>query len=208
VLAVYGLTALAFALFPNRGTPQMASANEPAIFVCTSLAHADIVLPLSDPLVDWRKRFGTVITPDLPGNLYVAFGWGDLVFFRETPEWQDLQPSLAALALTGRNDTALRVVVVNPPDSDPECRAVNLARENRRKLVGFILATLKDETDGGPYMHKGSSRFEAFYVARGTYGPFNTCNQWVADGLREAGLPHARFAPFSFSVKWPLQNVP
>jgi Protein of unknown function (DUF2459) len=49
------------------------------------------------------------------------------------------------------------------------------------------------------------SAFEAYYPAKGHYGAFHTCNQWIANGLAAAGLPHAWFSPFGFGVTWPLK---
>jgi uncharacterized protein (TIGR02117 family) len=206
-IVLYTIAALAFALLPVKGQPQRPSQDDPAVYVCASLAHADIVLPLNDPLVDWRLYFGKFIQSDLPSHLYLAFGWGDLVFFRETPTWGDVRLSTASMALLGQHETALRVVVVDPPANDPECRRVQIEGKGRRKLIDHVLATLQLDSFGVPKEQKSASRFEVYYIAKGSYGPFHTCNQWVADGLGKADLPHAVFAPFSFSVMWPLDGV-
>lgn len=199
LIVAYLLAALGFALCPQSGRPQQAE-GEPVVYVCTSLAHADIMLPSRDPLVDWSALFPTVARPGLPAEAYLAFGWGDLRFFRETPTWSDVRPATALGALAGLNDAALRVVAVTPPANEPDCLPLEVDRAGRQALIDHVRATLAAETPAA------QDRLEAFYLAKGRYSPFRTCNQWVADGLAAAGLPYARFAPFSFSVTWPLET--
>jgi uncharacterized protein (TIGR02117 family) len=205
LLAVlYVVTALSFALLPVSGRPQQAD-GEPLVYVCTSLAHADIMMPSRDPLIDWSAHFPAVTPPGLPAGAYLAFGWGDLRFFREVPTWADVRPSIALSALAGLNDTALRVMAVNPPGSDPDCQPLHIDRAGRQALIDHVRATLAHETQSRPV---AQAYLEAYYLAKGRYSPLRTCNQWVADALAAAGLPHARFAPFSFSLTWPLERSP
>jgi uncharacterized protein (TIGR02117 family) len=200
LIVLYLIAALGFALLPVSGRPQQAE-SEPVVYVCTSLTHADIVLPSHDPLIDWSALFPTVVRPNLPDEAYLAFGWGDLRFFRETPSWADVRPAIALSALVGLNDTALRVMAVNPPVNNPECMPLAVDRAGRQALIDHIRATFADETPAA------QDRLEAYYIAKGRYSPLRTCNQWVAEGLAAAGLPYARFAPFSFSINWPLETL-
>lgn len=200
----YLIAALGFALLPAAGRPQQAE-GEPVVYVCASLAHADIMMPSRDPLIDWRTLFPTVVPPALPADAYLAVGWGDLRFFRETETWADVKLTTALSALAGLNDTALRVMAVNPPAADPECRPLRIDRAGRQALIEHIRASLADEAQHLPAAQTG---LEAYYLARGRYSPLRTSNQWVADALAAAGLPYARFAPFSFSVTWPLNSKP
>ena len=47
-ILLYGLVALICALSPIRGRPQSVGADDPALFVCASLAHTDIVVPIGE----------------------------------------------------------------------------------------------------------------------------------------------------------------
>ncbi|CAM5773359.1 hypothetical protein LMIY3S_04152 [Labrys miyagiensis] len=204
--AFFILVAFAFALLPARGRGQSAE-GEPPLYLCASLAHADIVMPGSDPLVDWGRLFPEVVTPSLPPQAYLAFGWGDLTFFRETPSWGDLKVSTAISALAGQHETALRIVAVNPPKDRPDCLTLRVDRAGRRALIAHIEATLRLDAADRPQWRPGGAGLEAYYLAKGRYSPLRTCNQWAAEGLAAAGLPHALFAPFSFSVTWPLSAL-
>ena len=205
--AIYALAAVGFALAPASGRPQLAADAEPLVYVCASLAHTDIVLPLDDPLTDWRAIFPEVATTALPPNTYLAFGWGDLRFFQETPQWSDLKVSTASAAFLGLHPTALRVLAIRAPAAgEADCPQLALDREGRKALIQHIRETLDLGPGGQAQLQPGGGRFEAYYLARGRYSPMRTCNQWVAEGFAAAGLPHARFAPFSFSVLWPLEK--
>lgn len=198
---LYVIAALGFALFPASGRPQQQAESEPLVYVCTSLAHADIVMPSRDPLIDWSPLFPAVTPQGLPAEAYLAFGWGDLRFFQETPTWADVRLPVALGALAGLHDTALRVIAVDPPSGDADCRALRVDRQGRQALIDHVRASL---ADGAPSQPVAQAGLEAYYLAKGRYGPLRTCNQWVAEGLAAAGLPYARFAPFSFSITWPL----
>lgn len=205
VLAALALAALTFALLPVQGRLQQA-AGEPAVYLCASLAHTDIVLPSRDPLIDWGGLFPEVVPADLPPQVYLAFGWGDLRFFRETPRWADVKLSTVAGALLGQHDTALRIVAINPPAGKPGCLSLQIDRAGRQALIGHIQASLLRDGSGQPQYQPGGTGLEAYYLAKDRYGPQRTCNQWASEALGAAGLPHARFAPFSFSVTWPLSS--
>jgi uncharacterized protein (TIGR02117 family) len=204
IAVLYLIAALGFALFPASGRAQQAQ-GEPTVYVCTSLAHADIVMPSRDPLIDWNALFPAAGPREPPADAYFAFGWGDLRFFRETPTWADVRLSTAIGALASLNDAALRVIAINVPTGDPDCRPLAVDRAGRQALIDHIRASLVDGARPRPAARAG---FEAYYIAGGQYGPLRTCNQWVADALAAAGLPHARFAPFSFSITWPLETRP
>lgn len=199
LIVSYFIAALVFALFPVAGRIQQAD-GEPAVYVCTSLAHADIVMPSQDPLIDWHSLL-PALPPGLPAEAYLAFGWGDLRFFLETPRWADVRLPVALGALAGLHDTAILVVAVSPPADDLDCHALRVDRAGRQALIGHILASL---ANGVSPRLVAQSGFEAYYLAKGRYGPLRTCNQWVAEALGLGGLPHARFAPFSFGITFPL----
>ena len=92
------------------------------------------------------------------------------------------------------------IKAITLPANEPDCVPLEVDRAGRQALIDHVRATLAAETPAA------QDRLEAFYLAKGRYSPFGTCNQWVADGLAAAGLPSARFAPFSFSITWPLET--
>ncbi|TSD85310.1 DUF2459 domain-containing protein [Mycobacterium sp. KBS0706] len=201
---LYVGVALALALVPLNGRAQATS--DPPAYVCATLTHTDIVLPARDELVDWTAVFPDSVLVAFVPNLHVAFGWGDLTFYRETPSWADLRFRTAIAALFGGGPSALHVAYVLDPAGVPGCTRLALDREGREALIGFIRATAALDPAGRGVLAAppGTGTHEAFYVARGTYRPWRTCNVWTVEALRTAGAPTALWAPFSFGVMWPL----
>lgn len=204
ICAAYVGAAIMAATLLARGSNAPAEAGEPLIFVCATPFHAEILLPVEDGAADWREVFPDLLPEEIPAGAMLAFGWGDLGFFRDVPEWTDLTFSSAVAALSGLNEVAMRVSVVMPPSPSAECRPLHVDKAARSRLAQHILSTFARGDGGGVLRHDGGSRFTGFFAAHGRYSPFRTCNQWVADAMAEAGLPHAPFAPFSFGVLWPL----
>ena len=205
--ASYAMVAFLCAVLPADGRAMGETTGEPPVYVCASLAHADVILPLHDPLQNWEMMFPEVAPARLPQEVMLAIGWGDLNFFRNTPTWADVRFSTAARALLGQGTSALRVVAVNPPKQTPGCLRLKIDRGGRQALIDQVRKSLLLGADGKPQRQAGGEGFEAYYLAQGRYGPFNTCNQWASQELGAAGLPHAWFAPFSFGVMWPLEAV-
>jgi uncharacterized protein (TIGR02117 family) len=200
---IYGLAALACALLPVSGRPQALVARDPVLFVCASLAHTDIVIPLSDDIGDWRSAFFSV-AGDIPDDAYIAVGWGDLGFYRETPRWRDLKAGTALRALAGVGPATLHVLAVNARGPASGCVRIIVDRAGRQALARFILASAENDSSGFPLLIEQPRPGEAFYAAKGRWSPWRTCNAWAAEALAEAGLPTAIWAPFSFGVTWPL----
>ena len=201
-IGLFAAAAVVSALVPIAGEAHSQKGPTSPVYVCATLAHADIVLPQDDPLISWDKSFPAIDSWNLRPDAMLAFGWGDIVFFRETPNWADVRLAVAFTALTGQNGTALRIMGVRAPVGDPDCIRLELEEPARAALIRHIVRTRRADGSCMP----GLTRVEMLCEAVGHYSPLSTCNQWVADALASAGLPHAWFAPFSFDVMWPLQN--
>lgn len=203
---LYVAMATVLALLPIGGRAQAVAASDPPAYVCATVTHTDIVLPARDGLVDWTAVFPDAVPVAFVPNLHVAFGWGDLTFYRETPSWADLRFSTAMAALFGGGPSALHVAYVLDPAGVPGCTRLALDRAGRQALIETIRGTAALGPDGrGVLMAPaGTGTYEAFYAAHGTYRPWRTCNVWTAEALRAAGAPTALWAPFSFGVMWPL----
>ena len=193
------------ALTPVLGRAQNIKPTDPPIFICANFAHSEIVMPITDSEIDWQSMFELADVKLAHPELYLSFGWGDLAFFQQTGTWEDMRFDTSVAALMGGRPTTLRVVVQKIPRGDPECLMLVIDAEGRRALAGHIRETLATIP---PILASGSTKYERYYIAKGRYGIFHTCNQWVSDGLRKAGLPYAWYAPFSFDVTWPLYKIP
>jgi Protein of unknown function (DUF2459) len=121
---------------------------------------------------------------DYSGRKYLEVGWGDDDGYRKP-----LTTGIALKALAGSKRTVLLAdgfSTLRAKLADPKCSiaAVDLSAAGFARLCQHIDQTYARDETGRP-IRLG----EGWYRARGTYSAFNTCNTWVASGLRKAGCP-------------------
>jgi hypothetical protein len=122
---------------------------------------------------------------DYAGRKYIEVGWGDDDGYRKP-----LTSGIAMKALMGSKRTVLLADGFSQPIpgkyNDPKFTvlAVDLSEAGFARLCDHIQQTYALDDRGRPIWLG-----EGWYRARGTYSAFNTCNTWIASGLRKAGCP-------------------
>lgn len=198
----YLLAAVTGSLLPvNRGWQEPAAGT--TIYLRSNGFHVDIVMPARAQGLDWSAVLppSDVSDPPLPVRWY-GFGAGERRVYLETPTWGDLTPRTVWAALTGGE----RVLHVDQTaEAGFELRAIRLRPEEYRRLWSAIRA----EFDGPPRRidHPGYGSDDAFYTARGRASAVQTCNQWVADRLRLAGVKTSAWTPFAAGLMWRYRPV-
>ena len=142
--------------------------------------HTGLTVKRSDiPPNSWPANL------DLAASRYIEVGWGDDNGYRKP-----LTSGIAMKALMGSNRTVLladgfsQTVPAKYNDRRFTVLAVDLSAAGFARLCDHIQQTYALDATGRPIrLEKG------WYRARGTYSAFNTCNTWVAAGLRKAGCP-------------------
>lgn len=142
--------------------------------------HTGLAVKRSDiPRGHWPAK------RDYAGSNYIEVGWGDDDGYRKP-----LTTGIALKALAGSKRTVLLADGFNQPIqqkyTDPKFTvlAVDLSQKGFVRLCDHIQETYALDGQGDP-IRLGSG----WYRARGTYSAFNTCNTWIAAGLRKAGCP-------------------
>ena len=196
---VYSGAALLGALIPAN-----ARWSEPregiTIFVETNDVHTWIVMPLVSPEMDWRPLVPVshIRDPALAGG-YVAIGYGDREFYLNTPEWKDLTVGRALGAAFGTGHSLAHVYHEPEPVADDTYRSIRLTPEQYRRLAAYVAASFVRDGAGHtiPLIGRGYGQTDVFYEARGHYNLFYTCNEWAAEGLRQAGVRIGIWTPFT-----------
>jgi hypothetical protein len=121
---------------------------------------------------------------DYSGRKYLEVGWGEDDGYRKP-----LTSGIALKALAGSKRTVLLAdgfSTLHAKLADPKFSivAVDLSAGGFARLCRHIDQTYALDDAGRP-IRLGAG----WYRARGTYSAFNTCNTWVAVGLRKAGCP-------------------
>jgi uncharacterized protein (TIGR02117 family) len=200
LIAGYLVAAVVLGLLPaNRGFAPAPDGIE--IWFTSNGFHVDVILPMSAAGIDWASW----CPPDAFGGApaeHIAFGWGDREFYLQTPSFADVRPLTALRAVLWSSDTLLHVTYVDDVSRLAGRRGVALAPDAYRQLAAYIAATFRRDQAGRPLRRpeRGYGARDAFYEAVGTYSPIETCNEWLAAGLRQAGIRTGWWAPFTFGI--------
>ncbi|MEX1003562.1 MAG: TIGR02117 family protein [Crocinitomicaceae bacterium] len=193
LLVIYVMIVLVGALIPHQGDGQFGKLTR--IYVQSNGVHTDIWMPIATQLVDWETLFKT---KEQPGSeqKYISFGWGDRAFYIETPRWSDLTLPIAFEAAFLRTPCAMHIDYSRAaPEENEQCAGVYLSEESYESLAAYIRESFKTKA-GEAILIPGASYYghDRFYEAKGSYHLFNSCNNWINEGLKVAGLRTAVFA--------------
>jgi uncharacterized protein (TIGR02117 family) len=198
--ALYLLAALAGSLIPvNRGWAEPSRGT--AIYLIDNGVHTDIIMPVKAQGLDWRPLIpaSDFATADASG--WIAFGAGEERVYLNTPTWWDITPRTLWAALAG-GKRVMHVAYV--PGINIEVREIRLRPEEYRRLWAAIRADFKLDQRGRPMHidHPGYGPTDTFYRATGRASAIHTCNSWVADKLRLAGVRTSLWPPFEQGLLW------
>lgn len=156
-----------------------------AVWVVAHGWHTGLVVRRSDiSSTLWPER------DDFSRSRYLEVGWGDLDFYQA----RDGGSRLALKAAFVPGSSVLHVVGFDSPVEESfagsEVVEIRLSRPGLDGLTRFIHASYARDADGRAVkLGRGLYGRSQFYQATGTYHLLNTCNTWVARGLRAAGCP-------------------
>jgi uncharacterized protein (TIGR02117 family) len=193
----YLAAAFLFGLTPT-GVAGRAVGDGVEIFLVSNGWHVDLLLPMRADGHDWRRDIppGDFRAAD-PGAQWIAFGWGDRAFYLETTRFEDLRPLTAAKALLGVGPAVLHVTYARQPTPGRKTVRLVIDRDRYRRLVAYLAEGFRRDAAGRPIAISGAGYGPAdgFYDAQGAWGPLLTCNEWIARGLRQAGIRAPLWAP-------------
>lgn len=182
-VAVLGVPLLFFACAAPTASLRSPTPGEPARTVYV-IHHGGLHTGLAVRRADIpRDRWPA--NRDYARSKYIEVGWGDDDGYRKP-----LTSWTAMKALAGSKRTVLLAdgfsQAIRAKYNDPKFTvlAVDLSEAGLAELCDHIQETYALNEKGEP-IRLG----EGWYRGRGTYSAFNTCNTWVAVGLRKAGCP-------------------
>ena len=175
--------------------------------------HFDILLPLTEAIRSrfaFAERQGVPVTN--PGARFLVVGWGSEGFYTTTGSYADLTPRKIWNAATG--DTAtLHLDVAGDLTRVSDLVWLDISTAQLALLAETIATSLTLDPAGTPIplaAHYGPT--DAFYAANGDFHLFHTCNAWVGETLRAAGIPFGRWTPtpqsITLSTWWFSPNPP
>lgn len=202
VVVLYVIVAMVASLIPVN-TDQPDTAKEYKIFIRSNGVHTDIVMPVKNDLVNWLDFVDPAHTR--AGRIsfeYVAFGWGDLGFYENTPEWKDITADVAFKALFLDSPAAMHVKFRHFVIEDEYTIPIPVTSEQYLALADYIAGTFALDDNGAAQNIMGLyyDMTDTFYHANGSLNLLNTCNTWTNRGLKEAGLRASLWTPFTEGI--------
>ena len=161
-----------------------AGKNAKRIFVAHNNWHAALVVrraDLTEGLVPEQDHF--------PEAEYLEIGWGDRDYFPATEE----SVGLALRAAFWSRGSVLHVVgfrgAVSYYVTDGEIIELALSPEAFRRLSEFVSASFSRADPSTPAQSQpGLVPYARFYPASGRFSILRTCNTWIAEALKSAGI--------------------
>jgi len=174
--------------------------NGKTIFIYSNGVHLDIGFSRSD-----IKE--TKLLKQIGGDSqYIFAGWGDRGFYLDTPTWAELKFSTAIKAMFLPSKTLLHTTYRNRLPSK-NLYKIKINDYQFEKLMSYVENDFHNDelnvVEGASY--KGVTN--EFYEAKGNYFFTYTCNQWICEALKEAGVRTALWSPFDKGVIYQLKKI-
>lgn len=180
-------------------TNQETDNAEIEIYLFKQDMHTDILLPVKSEIISWDSIFKPEHTLASPENSeFIGFGWGDLNFYRNTPQWEDLKLNVAFKALFLKSQSAMHTRFYQKVPGSENLVKISVTEKQYRKLSEYILKTVNTENKEKiqPVPDLNYYRDDAFYLAETSFHLFKTCNTWTNSALKASGLKACLWTPF------------
>ena len=199
LVAIYSVTVLLGLLPVNNDFVPADDGIE--IWVVSNSIHSDFVVPIQTEEINWRDFLSVNNLPaETSKATHCAIGWGDLGFFVNTPTWDDLTLATASNALLWPSRSCLHVDLTNIEEFEGAV-SVRISSQQYRELVSYIQKSFR-KTNGKLAIIDGAGYGDSdmFFEANGSYHMFQTCNCWIGNGLKAAGVRTGWFTPLPKTV--------
>jgi uncharacterized protein (TIGR02117 family) len=186
-VGVLAITLTIAAHTPRQWGVQPSNDCEYTIYVIGDHMHINLIVPVQTPIFDWHPILNLKPSPQPPA--YLLFGWGDRIFYTETPSWDQVNFASALRALVLQNPAALLVKAERTlPETNEQLKCVRLGKQDYLALMQFLVNSFERDDRGQFIPIKGQLEQGKFFAATGKYSALRTCNSWTADGLRAANV--------------------
>jgi uncharacterized protein (TIGR02117 family) len=201
-LAIYAVLIIGISFIPSNSNFKPCFQNPVEIYIKTNGVHTDIVLPLRNGVRDWSTFVNAGETRSKSTDFnHVAFGWGDKGFYLETSSWSDLKFKTAFNACFSLGTCAMHVNFFTGVEESKNCKRILINEENYKILCRYVERSfLKQDESLNLIKGRSYGANDLFYDAEGSYSMFYTCNSWVNEGLKEAGIKSCLWTIFDFGI--------
>lgn len=181
------------------------------IYIISNGVHSDFVLPKKSMAELWWDIINLDDFEFKNGELqYLGFGWGDRGFYLDTPSWAELKFKTAANAMLIPSPTLMHIKAFDSvPTEQKYMEKLVLTPFQFSKLCRYIFNSFHQDANQQITLlpNKGYTSNDNFYLAKGSYHAFNTCNYWVNKGLRKIGVRTSLWTPIDRGIFYQLKRM-
>jgi len=202
LLPAFYLMAAIYGALITGISPSDPSERTREVLLVTGPIHYDLLLPLDqDTVARFTPLAEKGIWLDHPGAEWLIVGWGAQDFYTQTPTYQDLDPSTIWRGMTG-DQSVLRFDIIGSLPADLPARRLKLTDKQYIRLLESVWDTLAVDENALPVRieNAGYTETDGFFAARGRFHLFRTCNVWIGERLRDAGIRFGIWTPMPMSV--------
>ncbi|MGS4984404.1 TIGR02117 family protein [Pseudosulfitobacter pseudonitzschiae] len=206
LILCYPCAAIVGALVPSAHIADDGRPEHQVLLIAGPI-HYDFILPLDDAT---RTAFADLpdaaLLMDLDGAQNLLVGWGAHDFYTTVGAYGDVTAQAAWRGLTG-DSSVIRLDVVGAVPPELELRSLAMTDAQYARFLTALRATFGDER---PLATPGFTDTDLFYPAKGRFNGFRTCNVWVGEMIRAAGLRFGLWTPLPLSVSlshWLYQST-
>ena len=197
-IGLYLFAAVVGALIPGP-TAKVAQGAQTSVVLAAGPIHYDLLIP-ADP--DTRQAFGFLTDFGVPVEDadWIVVGWGSRAFYTATGTYQDLAIGSVLQAVTG--DSSVMRFDAAFGDLSGLGPTISLSHDQLALLRGQILQDLARDDLGGPIpvTTDGFTATDVFLEAQGHFSILRTCNVWIGQVLRGAGVKMGIWTPTPYAV--------
>jgi len=198
VILLYLAAAFVGAFVPGRTAAVAAGDDATAILVAGPI-HYDLLLPATPETLQAFAFLDDIGVP-LDGAGWIVVGWGSRAFYTATGRYQDMAFGPVMRAVTG--DSAVFRFDVAYGDLAEYGEPIQLSDAQFARLRGQILQGLQRDDAGAvnAVQSAGFTSTDIFIEAKGHFSILRTCNVWIGEILRGAGVKMGVWTPTPYAV--------
>lgn len=205
LIGLYLLLAFFGTIIPAGGQA-ISAEGDVLVFIQTNGVHTDWVVPIHYQGQDWLKYLDPQTFQKYSTHQYMAFGWGDIGFYRESRTGISISTAFKALFYPTQSLMHVKIYKSIPLPS-PTRVAFRLSNIQYRALIDFIRGQfIRDSKGYFVLIEPGYGRYDYFFESKDSYHLFNTCNNWTNRGMQQAGVQCGLWTPFSQGVFYWLKE--
>ena len=170
--------------------------------------HYDILLPLDANTLNtfaFSERAGVPLHH--PDARWLIIGWGATGFYTTAGAFSDITAAALWNGITG-DTSVMHIDVGGEIPASAGVTFLKISAPEYRALLTTIEASFARNPEGGflPLAIPGFRDTDAFFAARGRFHLLHTCNAWIGETLRAAGLSFGIWTPTPQSVALSLRQ--